>query len=245
MSCYDNQAREPNEICARTTPLCRARTEKTLEAIFRHPSSHNLEWNDVVALIDKIGDVDRKANNEFEFRLSEAVHFARKPHTKDIPEPDVIKLRKFLTDAGWSAAEHCLPVAPIELSAPNLMVVIDHHDAKIYDIASDSANVLEKSIKPYDPHHFLHHLTHKDQSVARGQRAPEDITFYQAIAGALIGAGSIILVGHGKGKSNAANHLSDYLRTHHPAIAQRIARECVADLSSITEPQLLKLAGGA
>jgi hypothetical protein len=215
---------------------------RTLDAVFRHPSAHNLEWNDVVALIDKIGDVERKPNNEFEFRVSGEMHFMRKPHNKDIAGPDVIELRKFLALAGWSSEEHPIAAAHVDPSTSNLMVVIDHHEAKIYDIASDTAHASGKTIKPYDPHHFLHHLTHKDQFVARGQRAPEDITFYQAIAAALTRANSIIIVGHGTGKSNAANHFRDYLRTHHPAIAQRIARECVADLSSITEPQLLKLA---
>jgi len=38
---------------------------KTLEAIFGHPSAHNLEWSDAVALIEKIGEVEQKANNEF------------------------------------------------------------------------------------------------------------------------------------------------------------------------------------
>lgn len=57
--------------------------------------------------------------------------------------------------------------------------------------------------------------------------------------------GYVIRVGHGTGTSNAAHHLRDYLRTHHPAIAQRISREFVADLSSVTEPQLLELANSA
>lgn len=216
--------------------------QRTLEALFRHPSAHNLEWNDVVALIDKIGDVNRRTNNEFEFSVGGEVHFMRKPHTKDIEGTDVIKLRKFLAHVGWTSEQCPVPAPTADDSMSNLMVVIDHHEAKIYDIATDPENAAEKTIRPYDPHHFLHHLTHKDQSAARGQRAPEDITFYQAIASALTRASSIIIVGHGTGKSNAANHLSDYLRKHHAAIAERIVRECVADLSSITEPQLLELA---
>ena len=215
---------------------------RTLDAVFRHPSAHNLEWNDVVALFDKIGSVERKPNNEFEFRVSGEIHFMRKPHKKDIAGPEVIKLRKFLANAGWSPGEHFVAVSQVDPSVTNLMVVVDHHEAKIYDVASDTAHASGKTIKPYDPHHFLHHLTHKDQFVARGQRAPEDITFYQAIATALTRANSIVIVGHGTGKSNAAHHFRDYLRTHHPAIAQRVVRECVADLSSVTEPQLLELA---
>ena len=215
---------------------------RTLEAVFRHPSAHNLEWNDVVALIDKIGDVTRRSNNEFEFSVGGEIHFMRKPHTKDIEGTDVIELRKFLAHVGWSAEGHPIAASADNRPVSHLMVVIDHHDAKIYDIASDPETGAGKTINPFDPHHFLHHLTHKDQSAARGQRAPEDITFYQAIASALTLANSITIVGHGSGKSSAANHLSDYLRKHHATIAHRIVRECVADLSSITEPQLLALA---
>ena len=218
---------------------------RTLDAVFRHPSAHNLEWNDVIALIDKIGDVERKPNNEFEFRVSGGTHFMRKPHKKDIAGPDVIKLRKFLELAGWSSDGHFVAATHVDSSAANLMVVVDHHEAKIYDIASDNTHASGTTITPYDLHHFLHHLTHKDQFVSRGQRAPEDITFYQSIANALTRANSIIIVGHGTGKSNAASHLRNYLRAHHPTIEHRIVRECIADLSSITEPQLLELANSA
>ncbi len=43
----------------------------------------------------------------------------------------------------------------------------------------------EHVIKPYDPHHVLHHLAHKDQSRERGQRAPEEPACYNAIADAV------------------------------------------------------------
>src|ERR1700722_10283856 len=33
---------------------------RTLDAIFRHPLAHNLGWNDVVALLEKIGEVEEK-----------------------------------------------------------------------------------------------------------------------------------------------------------------------------------------
>jgi phosphoheptose isomerase len=96
-------------------------------------------------------------------------------------------------------------------------------------------------IRPYDPHHFLHHLSHKGQSRERGQRAPEEPAFYEQIAQALALGGKIILVGHGTGKRNAAHHLADFLRSHHRETYDRVVREIVADLSSITTPQLLDL----
>jgi hypothetical protein len=122
------------------------------------------------------------------------------------------------------------------------MVVVDHHGAKIYLIRRASGDASSHEITPYDPHHFLHHLTHKDQVRAEGQRAPEDPSFYSRIGDTLAVASRIIVVGHGKGKSNAARHLVEYLRTHHRETYQRIAREIEADLSAITTPQLLELA---
>jgi hypothetical protein len=130
---------------------------------------------------------------------------------------------------------------PIPASS-DLLVVVDHHGTKIFhvDVASDdpSAHV----ILPYDPHHFLHHLAHKDQSRERGQRAPEAPAYYESVAQAVARGGRIVVVGHGVGKSSAAHHLMDYLQAHHRETYQRVVREVVADLSAITPPQLLVLA---
>jgi uncharacterized protein YqfB (UPF0267 family) len=101
---------------------------------------------------------------------------------------------------------------------------------------------VRQEIRPYDPHHFLHHLAHKGRAEENGQRAPEDTTFYQRIAEAVAAGGKIIVVGHGHGKSNAAVRLTEYLRTHHRETYQRVVSELTADLSSITQPQLLALA---
>jgi hypothetical protein len=213
---------------------------RTLDAIFRHPSAHNLEWSDVVALIDTIGAVDPKGGQEFAFEVAGQRHIMRKPHTKDLTGPDVIELRRFLQHAGWSADQPA-PVA-VAPAAPSLLAVVDHHEARIYhiDVASDDPAL--HVIKPYDPHHFLHHLAHKDQVREKGQRAPEEASYYEQIAQALATGGRIVLVGHGTGRSNAAHHLTEYLRQRHRETYLRIAHEFVADLSSITTPQLLELA---
>jgi hypothetical protein len=218
---------------------------RTLEAIFRHPSAHNLEWTDVVALIGKIGEVDAKANSEFAFKVAGEHLLMRKPHTKDLTGSEVITLRHFLAQAGWSLEAPPEPSLQSTEAAPILMVVVDHHEARIYHIEGSADDDANQEIKPYDPHHFLHHLTHKNQDREQGQRAPEDPAFYKQIAQALAAGGRIIVVGHGTGKSNAAHHLTEYLRVHDRAIHDRIAREVVVDLSSTTSPQLLEIAQNA
>jgi hypothetical protein len=215
---------------------------RTLEALFRHPTAHNLEWMDVVALIEKIGVVRQKADNKFALEVDGEHLLMHKPHTKDLTSSEVVDLRHFLLRAGWSPESPSQAPARPEPAAPSLMVVVDHHGARIYRIDVASADASKREITPYDPHHFLHHLTHKGQSREQGQRAPEDADFYKKIADAVAAGGRIVVVGHGTGKSNAAEHLTQYLRTHHRETYQRIVREIEADLSATTIPQLLELA---
>ena len=215
---------------------------RTLEAIFHHPSAHNLEWSDVVGLIEKIGHVQEKANNEFVFEVVGKRHVMRKPHTKDLTSSEVIEVRNFLIQAGLSPKVPSQPAAHPSPAAPSLLIVVDHHGTKIFQVDVTSDDASEHVIRPYDPHHFLHRLVPENQSREEGQRAPEEPAYYEKIAAAVALGGKIVVVGHGAGKSNAAHHLIEYLRSRHAETYQRVVREIVADLSSITTPQLLDLA---
>src|ERR1700728_2706647 len=75
---------------------------RTLEALFRHPTAHNLEWMDVIALFENIGAVHRSANEKFAFELAGEHYVIHKPHTKELTSSDVVDLRRFLQRAGWS-----------------------------------------------------------------------------------------------------------------------------------------------
>jgi hypothetical protein len=154
----------------------------------------------------------------------------------------VIDIRHFLTQAGLSPGPPSQSAVHPDPAAPSLLVVVDQQGAKIYHADVGADDEAEHLIRPSDPHHFLHRLAPKGQSKARGQQAPEEPAFYEKIADALALAGKIVVVGHGAGKSNAAHHLAEYLRSHHRATYDRIVREIVADLSSITPPQLVDLA---
>lgn len=228
-------------MTATEAPVTGAR-RRTLEAIFRHPVAHNLEWSEVVALFGKLGQVHEQSNNEYAFELAGQRHLMRKPHTKDLTSDAVLELRHFIMQAGMSP-EHASEAAPQPTpGAPDLLIVVDHHGARIFEVDVASADASAHVIRPYDPHHFLHHLMHKDQSRERGQRAPEEPAYYEKIAAAAARAGRILVVGHGTGNSDAALHLVAYLKAHHRETYQRIGRQISADLSAITSPQLLVLA---
>jgi hypothetical protein len=222
-----------------------AAERRTLDAIFRHPLQHNLDWSHVAALVERLGEVEQRANSAFSFRIGRETHIVHKPHTKDLASTDVLDLRHFLERAGCSPEMPAPAPARPDLAAPSVLVAVDHHGAKIYHIDVSPADASEHLIRPYDPHHFLHHMKHKDQSRERGQKPAEDTGFYVRIAEALANSGHIVVVGHGKGDSNAAHHLTEYLREHHRDIAARIVADISADLSSLTDGQLLALGTGA
>ncbi|MDE2136733.1 MAG: hypothetical protein KGJ68_04805 [Gammaproteobacteria bacterium] len=211
---------------------------RTLEAVFRHPPAHNLEWMDAISLIERIGAVRERGGNSFSLEVGGERLLMHKPHTKELSSTNVADLRNFLQRAGWSPQGQSPVAAERQPAAPVLVVAMQHHGASIYQVSGDAP---KREIRPYDPHHFLHHLTHKEQSREAGQRAPEEPAFYESVAAALATGGAIVVVGHGTGKSNAAQHLTEFLRTHHPETHQRIVRELEADLSAITPAQLLAL----
>jgi len=74
----------------------------TLERIFQHPTSHNLEWKDVISLVEHLGTVEEESNGRLRFTLngvSEVFHRAQdKKDVSDVPQ--VLDLRKFLGGAG-------------------------------------------------------------------------------------------------------------------------------------------------
>ena len=221
----------------------------TLAAVYQHPLSHNLEWSGIVALFEKLGTVEHKAHNELVFALGTEHHRIHKPHGKDLTAAEVMAFRHMLSRAGWMPEAKPAPSGPAgdplsggdAVSGEDLMVVMDHHEARLYHLDTRAPAALYHVIQPYDPHHLLHHLSHKDHPAERGQRTPEDHAFYRTIAQAIGAASAIVVVGHGKGHSNAAHHLMQYLEQHHALIFRKVRCELVADLSSLTAPQLLTL----
>lgn len=74
----------------------------TLAQIERHPTSHNIEWHDVVALLNEIADVREEHDGTFVVEnLGEVRLFLHKPPHKDIDEQMVMDLRAALTQAGY------------------------------------------------------------------------------------------------------------------------------------------------
>ncbi len=206
-------------------PLLSGSDRRTYEALFHHPSSHNLKWRDVIHLFEELGSVTEKAKHEYVFTVGDVQQVLRRPHSKDLTSEEIRDLRHFLAGSVLDTEAETSVKDSAVTNATDFMIVMDHHDARIFKIEAVVADDSKRDIRPYDPHHFLHHLTHKDQPRERGQRAHEDTTFCERIAQAAVNAQRTVIVGRGTGNSDAAHHLVVYIREHHAETAQKILFE--------------------
>jgi hypothetical protein len=81
------------------TPELNNRHRDTLEKIFRHPASANLDWHHVVSLLDAVGTVEEDGAN-VKVTLGGETQMLRRPKGKDIDTQMVVDLRRLLTEAG-------------------------------------------------------------------------------------------------------------------------------------------------
>lgn len=239
---------------AQSQPFLNGDERVTLDAMFSSPLPY-LGWSRVVALFKVLGTVEPRADDAFEFRIGAEHHLVSKPADEDLATTEVVNLRHLVQRAGFAPdpnfpATHASP-APREFPAvPGLLVAMDHHGAKVFQIDATAADPAEHTITPYDPHGYLQHLTHKEESRERGQRVAEDPSYYERIAqtvltGTTEGNAHVVVAGDGHGHSSAAHHFVEYLRSHHHETYGRTVTEVVADLSSLTDPQLLDLGRSA
>jgi hypothetical protein len=76
---------------------------ETLERIFRHPASGNIEWRQVTSLLDAVGATTQEHNGKLKITLGDETEVIRPPHGKDIDKQLVVDLRRMLRNAGVEA----------------------------------------------------------------------------------------------------------------------------------------------
>lgn len=73
----------------------------TLEKIFSHPTSHNIQWHDVLSLLQGVAAVTEEHDGRFKVTLgSETEMFDSPRGHHDIDVQQVVDLRRMLTSAG-------------------------------------------------------------------------------------------------------------------------------------------------
>ena len=80
------------------------RQRDTVEKLFAHPASGNIEWREVKSLLESVGDVSERPDGALKVTLGGETEVLRRPHGKDVGAQMVVDLRRMLTRAGYSAA---------------------------------------------------------------------------------------------------------------------------------------------
>ena len=73
----------------------------TVEKIFSHPPSRNVEWRQVISLLDTIGSVTHEHNGKLKVTLGPETEVLPAPHGKDVELQSLVDLRRMLTQAGF------------------------------------------------------------------------------------------------------------------------------------------------
>ena len=121
-----------------------------------------------------------------------------------------------------------------------VVVALTTREAKIWTTGVKPGTKPE-TIKSADPH-----AEHKHVRAAQANhlhhRKIDDPVFYGAIADAVAGAGSILLMGHGKGQANAMLSFIQFLERKRPDIAKLVDGAVDHDLEAMTDGQVLAAA---
>jgi hypothetical protein len=72
----------------------------TLEKIFSHPLSGNIEWRQVLSLLEAAGTTTQEPNGKVKVELGGETMVLQPPDDKDVGPQMIVDLRRLLTNAG-------------------------------------------------------------------------------------------------------------------------------------------------
>ena len=75
----------------------------TLLQLFQHPTSHNVQWHDVVSLLEAVATVEVRHDGKYVVRLGTDTEVFVPPKHKDLDIQQVVDIRRMLSDAGYDA----------------------------------------------------------------------------------------------------------------------------------------------
>jgi len=163
---------------------------------------------------------------------STAIAVPHLAHSEYASAPTLAALRKLIKDAGYAPHDACDHVSAQPASLHGKVVVcVTTRDARLYRLDGDEGEEEATLLHAADPRSRRRHLhiKHGDRGKAgtpayHGDWAPvPEPAFLASIAAALKEAELLIIVSHGKGKSDAALALEKHLASHAPSVAAKVA----------------------
>jgi hypothetical protein len=75
----------------------------TLSRLFQHPASRNIEWRDIVSLLEAVGSVEERHDGKVVVTVGAETETLERPRDKDIDVQQVVDLRRMLSNAGYTS----------------------------------------------------------------------------------------------------------------------------------------------
>jgi hypothetical protein len=73
---------------------------QTAARIFRHPTSHNIQWHDVESMLEQLGETRETSHGSLEVKIGDEVDFLTGPRHREVSEDHVAHLRRILKRIG-------------------------------------------------------------------------------------------------------------------------------------------------
>ncbi len=77
-----------------------AHHRKTVEKLFEHPTGHNIQWHDVLSLLEAVAEVDERHDGNYRVTLGNETETFVRPRGHDVDTQMVVDLRRMLKAAG-------------------------------------------------------------------------------------------------------------------------------------------------
>ncbi len=78
-----------------------AHHRRTVDKIFTHPTSHNIQWHDVLSLLQAVAEIDEAKEGRYKVTLGPETQTFDAPRGTDIDTQMVVDLRRMLKGAGY------------------------------------------------------------------------------------------------------------------------------------------------
>jgi len=219
-----------------TTPHLNGHHRVTMAAIFSHPAAHNVEWHDVLSLLNHLGTATPRHGGGYAVVIGDEQTTLAHPHGHDVVDEEMRHLRAFMTKVGLNP-DGAAVASPAALPNNWAIVMIDHHQAWLFSPDSKGGDhAALHVIRPNDDDGSRRRVDHKQGNDDHdGGRASEDDGYYHRIATQLAAAQRVVVLSDGKGRSSAGEYLIDYVKRHDPALALRIIASDKIDISQTSD----------
>lgn len=207
-----------------------AHTDRTRAEIVGAPAPRNMKWKDFEHLWREIADeVKDESGDRLSVSMNGHREVFRRPHNGVVGIEDIERARHLLADTPEDQGQGAL-----------YAVAIDERSARLIAFDLDSVKVDADTERVRDHDARSRHLRTVEKQTGNDDVRDLD-HFFRTVAGHIktdFGHRGFVILGHGAGKSNAAEDFDKWVVKHDPVVREQIRGIGRVDLSAANDRDL-------